>query len=418
MAAESFDFDFGFTAMDADELDVVQEKVKDVSVAESSALTQKDKCDKLYNMIMPLLSNLQKNPEKEYIWWPNRLDKVEEFRDKLAADGKASGQYTGTVDTGSYVLNAVLSGSIYGGVPNNKVTAFAGESSTGKTYFALGVVSQFLNDNPTGGVVYYDTEAAVTKEMLENRGVDTRRVVIAEPDSIQKFRTHALRVIDEYAKTPEKDRPPMMMVLDSLGLLSTEKELADSLEGKDVRDMTKSQLIKGTFRVLTLKLAKISVPMLVTNHVYEVIGSYVPMKEMGGGSGLKYAASTIAYLSKKKDRDGKEVVGNIIKVKMFKSRLSKENAEVECLLNYDTGLNRFYGMVELAVQSGIWTAVANRIETDQGSKVYPKAILKEPEKYFNDKVLESIEKLVNGKFSYGGELVDDRTNDSDEPDQE
>ena len=346
---------------------------------------------------------------------------VEDIKDEdtsIAADGKASGQYTGTVDTGSYVLNAVLSGSIYGGIPNNKVTAFAGESSTGKTYFALGVVSQFLNDNPTGGVVYYDTEAAVTKEMLENRGVDTRRVVIAEPDSIQKFRTHALRVIDEYAKTPEKDRPPMMMVLDSLGLLSTEKELADSLEGKDVRDMTKSQLIKGTFRVLTLKLAKISVPMLVTNHVYEVIGSYVPMKEMGGGSGLKYAASTIAYLSKKKDRDGKEVVGNIIKVKMFKSRLSKENAEVECLLNYDTGLNRFYGMVELAVQSGIWTAVANRIETDQGSKVYPKAILKEPEKYFNDKVLESIEKLVNGKFSYGGELVDDRTNDSHEPDQE
>ena len=74
---------------------------------------------------------------------------VEDIKDEdtsIAADGKASGQYTGTVDTGSYVLNAVLSGSIYGGVPNNKVTAFAGESSTGKTYFALGVVSQFLND--------------------------------------------------------------------------------------------------------------------------------------------------------------------------------------------------------------------------------------------------------------------------------
>ena len=347
----------------------------------------------------------------------NLAEDIKDEDTSIAADGQSSGEYSGTVDTGSYVLNAVLSGSIYGGVPNNKVTAFAGESSTGKTFFALGVISQFLEDNPTGGVMYYDTEAAVTREMLEKRGVDTTRVIIAEPDSIQKFRTHALKVVDEYAKAPEKDRPPMMMVLDSLGLLSTEKELADSAAGNDARDMTKSQLIKGTFRVLTLKLAKIKVPMLVTNHVYEVIGSYIPMKEMGGGSGLKYAASTIAYLSKKKERDGKDVIGNIIKVKMFKSRLSKENKEVECLLNYDTGLDRFYGMVELAVQSGVWSAVSNRIETDTGAKVYPKAILKDPEKYFTSNVLESIEKLVNEKFSYGGELVDDRDDDPDESDQ-
>ncbi len=86
-----------------------------------------------------------------------------------------------------------------------------------------------------------------------------------------------------------------------------------------------------------------------------------------------------SHRSKKKERDGKDVVGNIIKVKMFKSRLSKENKEVECLLNYDTGLDRYYGMVELAVSSGVWNASANRVETDQGQKVYPKAILKEPE---------------------------------------
>ena len=97
-------------------------------------------------------------------------------------------------------------------------------------------------------------------------------------------------------KKHEAKRPPMMMVLDSLGILSSEKELADTLAGNDTRDMTKAQLIRGTFRVLTLKLAKVKVPMIVTNHVYEVIGSYIPMKEMGGGSGLKYAASTIAYL--------------------------------------------------------------------------------------------------------------------------
>ena len=346
----------------------------------------------------------------------NLAEDIKDEDTSIAADGLASGEYSGTIDTGSFILNAVLSSSIYGGVPNNKVTAFAGESATGKTFFVLGVVSQFLKDNPTGGVVFYDTEAAVTKEMMETRGIDTERVIVAEPDTIQKFRTHALNVIEQFEKTPEDKRPPMMMVLDSLGLLSTQKEVEDSTAGKDVRDMTKSQLIKGAFRVLTLKLAKVNVPMLVTNHVYEVIGSYIPTKEMGGGTGLKYAASTIAYLGKKKERDGTEIVGNIIKVKMFKSRLSKENKTVEVLLRYDTGLDRYYGMVDAAIEAGIWNKSANRVETHQGQKVYPKAIYKEPEKYFTDDVMMVIDQWAKNEFSYG--MVNDREDDTVESDSE
>lgn len=190
----------------------------------------------------------------------------------LADDGNASSEYGGYIDTGSYILNALLSGSIYGGVPDNKVTAFAGESATGKTFFVLGIVRAFLDKNPEGAVVYYDTEAAVTKSMMTSRGIDTARVIIAEPDTIQKFKTHALKLIEAYEKQPADKRPPMMFVLDSLGLLSTSKEMEDSLEGKDVRDMTKSQVIKAAFRVLTLKLAKVKIPMLITNHVYEVVG--------------------------------------------------------------------------------------------------------------------------------------------------
>ena len=123
---------------------------------------------------------------------------VEDLKDEdttLASSGQAASEFSGTIDSGSYLLNALLSGSIYGGIPNNKITAFAGESATGKTFFVLGVVSQFLKDNPTGGVVFYDTEAAVTKEMMETRGIDTERVIVAEPDTIQKFRTHALNVL-------------------------------------------------------------------------------------------------------------------------------------------------------------------------------------------------------------------------------
>ena len=330
----------------------------------------------------------------------NLVDDLKDEDTNIMGDGKGSAEYTGTVDSGSYMLNAVLSGSIFGGVHNNKITAYAGESATGKTFFVLGVAKQFLEDNPTGGIVYYDTEAAVTKQMMEERGIDTTRIIISEPDTIQKFRSHALKTIDMYEKTPKGDRPPMLFILDSLGLLSTEKELADSMEGKDVRDMTKSQLVKGTFRVLTLKLAKIDVPMLVTNHVYEVIGSYMPTKEMGGGSGLKYAASTIAYLSKKKVREGTDITGIIIKAKMFKSRLAKENAEAEVLLSYKGGLDRYYGLLEFGEKHGIFKKAGNRYEIGE-SKLYGKQILKDPEKYFTEDVLKKIDEAAIQEFSYG-----------------
>ena len=328
----------------------------------------------------------------------NLVDDMKDEDTTIMGDGKGAAEFGGTIDSGSYMLNAVLSGSIFGGIPNNKITAFAGESATGKTFFVLGVAKQFLQDNPDGGIVYYDTEAAVTKQMMEERGVDTTRVIISQPDTIQKFRTHAMKTIDMYEKSP--DRPPMLFILDSLGLLSTEKEVADTTEGKDVRDMTKSQLIKGAFRVLTLKLAKIGVPMIVTNHVYEVIGSYMPMKEMGGGSGLKYAASTIAYLSKKKVRDGTEITGIIIKAKMFKSRLAKENTQAEVLLSYTGGLDRYYGLLEFGEKHGIFKKSGNRYEMGE-SKLYGKQILKDPQKYFTEDVLKQIDEACGREFSYG-----------------
>jgi len=330
---------------------------------------------------------------------------VETIKDEdtcIAADGTGSAEFGGFIDTGSYILNAVLSGSLYGGVPDNKVTAFAGESATGKTFFVLGVVRSFLERNPTGGVVYYDTEAAVTKQMMEERGIDTSRVIIAEPDTIQKFKTHGLKMLDAYEKQPEDKRPPMMFVLDSLGLLSTSKEMEDSLEGKDTRDMTKSQVIKAAFRVLTLKLAKVRVPMLVTNHVYEMVGSYVPMKEVSGGSGLKYAARTIAMLSKKKEKDGDgDIIGNIVKIKMYKSRLSKEHGQAEVLLTYDKGLDRYYGLLDLAEKYDIFKKSSTRYELPDGSKVFGKEINRNPEKYFTDEVMERLEQAAKQEYSYG-----------------
>ena len=305
------------------------------------------------------------------------------------------------IDTGSYIFNAVVSGSIYGGVSGNKITAIAGESSTGKTYFSLAVVKNFLDNNPDGYCLYFDTEAAVNRGLLESRGVDLDRLVVINVVTIEEFRSKALRAVDKYMQMPIEDRKPCMFVLDSLGMLSTEKEIRDALDDKQVRDMTKSQLVKGAFRMLTLKLGQANVPLIVTNHTYDVIGAYVPTKEMGGGSGLKYAASTIIYLGRKKEKDGKEVVGNIIKAKTAKSRISKENKQVEIRLFFDDrGLDRYYGLLELGEIGGIWKNVAGRYEIN-GKKIYAKQILANPDEYFTPEVMQALDEIAQKEFSYG-----------------
>ena len=319
----------------------------------------------------------------------------------IVSDGVAAGDINSFVDTGSYIFNAVVSGSIFGGIPSNKVTALAGESSTGKTFFALSVVRSFLNNNPDGGVIYFESESAISRDMIEERGIDSKRMVIFPVATIEEFRTQAVRIVDKYMKEPKESRQPMMFVLDSLGMLSTTKEMEDISNDKQVRDMTKSQLIKGAFRVLTLKLGQAGIPMIVTNHTYDVIGSYVPMKEMGGGAGLKYAASTIIYLSKSKEKDGTDLVGNIIKCESKKSRLTKEGAKVATRLYFDErGLDRYYGLLELGEKHGVFKRVGNRIAVG-GSNVYPKSILSDPEKYFTDEVMAKLEEAARAEFTYG-----------------
>ena len=305
------------------------------------------------------------------------------------------------IDTGSYIFNAMVSGSVYGGVSANKITAIAGESSTGKTFFSLAVVKNFLDNNPDGYCLYFDTEAAINKGLLESRGIDLKRFVKIDVVTIEEFRQKALKAVDIYLKTPIEDRKPCMFVLDSLGMLSTEKEIRDALDDKQVRDMTKSQLVKGAFRMLTLKLGQAKIPLIVTNHTYDVIGSYIPTKEMGGGSGLKYAASTIIYLGKKKEKDGKEVVGNIIKATTHKSRLSKENKTVEIRLYYDDrGLDRYYGLLELGEIGGLWQNKAGRYEIN-GKKIYAKEILRNPTEYFTDEIMQALDETAQKEFGYG-----------------
>ena len=321
----------------------------------------------------------------------------------LVSEGVEAGDVDSFIDTGSLAFNALLSGSIFGGMPSNKITAIAGEAATGKTFFALGIVKAFLDKNKDAGVIYFESESALTKDLVETRGIDSKRMVIVPVATVQEFRHQSIKVIDKYLEQEESKRKPIMFVLDSLGMLSTTKEMEDTAEGKETRDMTRSQIVKAAFRVLTLKLGKAKVPMIMTNHTYDVIGSMFPQKEMGGGSGLKYAASNIVYLSKRKEKDGKEIIGNIIHCKNYKSRLTKENALIDVRLTYKDGLDKYYGLLDLAIKHNIFKSVSTRIELPDGSKQYAKTINNEPDKFFTKDILAEIDEAAKKEFLYGAE---------------
>ena len=189
-------------------------------------------------------------------------------------------------------------------------------------------------------------------------------------------------------------------------MLSTTKEVEDTADGKETRDMTRAQVLKAAFRVLTLKLGKAKVPMIVTNHTYDVVGSMFPTKEMGGGSGLKYAASSIVYLSKKKEKDGTEVVGNIIHCKNHKSRLTIENKMVDVRLMYERGLDRYYGLLELALKAGIFKSISTRIELPDGTKTFGKTINNQPEKFYTEDVMNQLDEFAQTEFKYGQKPVE------------
>lgn len=348
-------------------------------------------------------------------FYKDLVKKLNKDNTVLLAEGGNSAEFSGWIDTGSYALNALCSGSMYGGIPNNKITALAGEEATGKTFFALGVVDSFMATHENAGVNFNDTESAVTKGMMEARGIDPERLILTEPSTVQEFRTSALNLIDQYLSF--KNPPPLMMVLDSLGQLSTSKEVEDTAAGKETKDMSRAALIKATFRVLNLKLAKAKIPMIVTNHVYDVVGSYFPMKEMSGGSGLKYTASLILFLGKKKDKDGTEVVGNIIKVRAVKSRFTRQEKTVEVKLSYTNGLDRYYGLLPIAEKYGIFKKVGKKFEVAEGVTVFENKIHKEPERFYTPELMERLEKACASEFKYGpGEFIEDQDADNESED--
>lgn len=320
----------------------------------------------------------------------------------IAEDGTISDS-DGFIDTGSYTLNAILSGSIFGGHPINKVSALAAEEAVGKTFVVLQLVKQFLDTNPTGVVVYNDTEGALDRKMLVERGIDTKRVLMMNPPTLEAFKNKNHQIIKNYLEMDESKRVPMLFAVDSLTQLPSAKEMSDSESDKESGDMgMRAKVIRAAFRVLRLSLSKAKIPLIVTNHVYKSTGMF-PTTEVAGGGGLKYAADIIITMgkSKDKDKDSKEVRGNIVYLQAAKSRLVKQYSQAKCYISYSKGLDRFYGLLDFALESGVFKKEATRLVMPDGKKIFEKELNANPAQYYTDDVLKQIDAFVQLKFGYG-----------------
>lgn len=330
------------------------------------------------------------------------------------ADAGIIGDTHEFLDTGSYALNALISGSIFGGFPYGRISCLAAAPSACKTMILLSTCREFLIKKPDAMVFYFESEGAISQEQLRKMGVPLDRFIILPVATIEDFRNQAVNILDEYKKTPVDDRPPIFMCLDSLGMLSSRKEVSDIADGKDTRDLSKSVLVKATFRVLTLKAGELKVPMAITVHTYASLGAMYPTQEVAGGQGTIYAASSIVMLSKRKEKEGSDQVGVNIRSKMYKSRLTKENEESFFVVDFVKGLKRYSGLSDLAVEAGIFNKVSTRIELPDGRKMFQSQVDKNPEEHFTKEVLDQIDVYCKKKFCYGSHESVEEVNESEE----
>jgi RecA/RadA recombinase len=370
------------------------------------------------------------------------LRKVNPFGDVISKSDFS--KITEWIDTGNYHLNAVFSGDLFGGIPNNRTICLAGDSGTGKTFLLLNMCREAQQKGYY--IIYYDTEGAVDVDNIQNFGVDPEKFDHQPLSDLAKFRTSITTLTKKMMEAKEKGykTPKIMVCLDSLGMLATTKEIDDAISGNTAADMTRAKTIRSLFRIITSDLTGLGIPFVFTNHTYASTGMF-PTVNLSGGGGLIYSASVILALSKAQIKEGTVQTGIIVSVKTLKNRFGKP-IPIKFHIRWDKGMNRFIGMEEYmswdtcGIQRGNmfptkdyekWTdavkATAKPFENPKDGQTWyfvPKEtaryyIVKHlgegvtaqelfSERVWSTEVLEQInEKCIKPKFSYGSEIEGD-----------
>ena len=320
-------------------------------------------------------------------------------------------EVTEWIDTGNYHLNACISGSLFGGWPNNRSCSIAGPSGTGKTYLILNSVRQAIEMGYN--VIFYDSEAAVDKTTMEKFGIDTSKVNYQPVNTVQEFRQSVTTITRRMqdAKRDGAQIPKVMIILDSAGNLATQKEIDDAVSGNEKADMTRSKVLKSIFRIIMTPMADLKIPFLFTNHTYQT-QDFISRQVAGGGTGPEYAASIVLFLNKAqlKDSDG-DKAGIVVTAKPNKNRFAKPQ-NIKFHLHYTEGMNRYVGLEnyidweDIGITKGV---------IEKGEKIPKKTarnwICKHldetvsnseffTEKVFSEEILKKIDAKIYDMFNY------------------
>lgn len=325
-------------------------------------------------------------------------------------------EVTEWIHTGNYHLNACVSGSLFGGWPNNRSCSIAGPSGTGKTFLVLNSVREAIEMGYN--VVYYDSEAAVDREQMEKFGIDTSKVNYQPVNTVQEFRqsvtTLTKRMQD--AKRNGAELPKIMIILDSAGNLATQKEIDDAVSGSEKSDMTRSKILKSIFRIIMTPMADLKIPFLFTNHTYQT-QDFISRQVAGGGTGPEYAASIVLFLNKAQLKEGAEKTGIIVTAKPNKNRFAKPQP-IKFHLHYTKGMNPYVGLENYVSWE---TCGITRGVIEKGQKI-PKSTARNwicehldetvpnseffTDKVFTEDVLKKIDAHIRPLFNYNTEVED------------
>jgi RecA/RadA recombinase len=334
----------------------------------------------------------------------NLVKKINDDNVSILSDELYAAKTTTFIDSGSYILNALLSASIFKGISGNKITSFAGDSGVGKSYVSLSIAGNFIRNNPDGIVIYCDSESAITEQMYKDHGLVGDNIIVLEPNSVEKYRSIVTKLLSSYKETHKSQRPKMMFVLDSLSNLASERELSTSADIDASADMGyRTKMIKATFRIIGLELAKLNIPLICTHHCYDSMNSYIPGKVMSGGTSLRYLSSQIIFLTKKLDKDIKTKLssGIFLTANLDKSRSTIEKSKAQFYVSYKHGLNKYYGLIDLGVEQGLFKKSTGWVEFPGFAKLREKEIYSNPEKYFTPDILQKLDECAHLQYSYG-----------------
>ena len=270
------------------------------------------------------------------------LSKIDGFETGSILSENTFSEVDEWIPTGNYLLNAQLSGSLFGGIPNTRSLGLMGDPGTGKSFVCLNVAREAQKKGYD--VIYCDTEGAIDKTSAIKFGIDPDKIRYQPIKTVSQFQTFVANLL-EIVKKNKSGNPKILLVLDSLGMLSTDKELNDAIEGKNAADMgAKAKELRKLFRVITLDLTAAKIPLICTNHVYAG-GGFFPTKESSGGDGPIFAMSVISFLSKAqlKEGSGTTKTGIVVTSNLKKSRFTIPDP-IKFHISWMNGMNPYVGL--------------------------------------------------------------------------